>query len=180
MNPAGIILEATKVARGSESSDNFLLYIFVAVVVESALKVDSDHMDLIYMPEGYELPVFIILIAFAFIAPLVTALFMKNESKHKNAKWNGKYTASLIIDMVLTPSLGIIAMSLITQAWFPGMDAVAYMVFLPIVLIIVAYLALKVMNEGIKAVADQIVGTVGEAKEAVEDVQKSVNVRPKL
>jgi len=176
MNPAGIIVEATKVARGKESSDSFFLYVFIAVVVESALKVDSDHMDLIYIPEGYELPIFIILIAFAFIAPLVTAYFMKNESKHKNAKWNGKYTATLVIDMLITPSLGIIAMSLITQAWFPGMDPVAYMVFLPIVLIIVAYLALKVMNEGIKAVAEQIVGTVNEAKDAADDIQK--NIKP--
>lgn len=173
INPTSIAVEAVKVAKKEKSPAEATCYIFIAIVIEAFFKKEVYQMDaLIYIPEGYNIPVFIMLIAFAFIAPLVTGMFFKNESKNKAKPWTAMYVSTLIIDMIVTPSLGLIAMSLIVQEFVPNIDPTTYMVILPIVLIIIAYLALKVMNEGLKAAYEQIKGVAKEAQEIIDDAKQ--------
>lgn len=174
MNPASLAVEATKVARGKESGSNLLLYLGVAVTVEAVFKHKESETMLapIYMPEGYEIPIFIILIAGAILMPVIIGMWFKNESKYAGAKWTGRYIATVFIDMFVAPSLGLIIMSLITQEFFPDMDPLTYMVILPIIMVAVAYYALLIMNQGIKGTVEQIKGTAKETKTAVEELKK--------
>ena len=174
MNPASLAVEAAKVVKGKESGSNLLLYLGVAVTVEAVFKHKESETMLapIYMPEGYELPIFIILIAGAILMPVIIGMWFKNESKNAGAKWTGRYVATVFIDMFIAPSLGLILMSLITQEFFPDMDPLTYMVILPIVMAAVAYYGLRLMNEGIKGVTEQIVKNANDAKGAVEELKK--------
>ncbi len=176
MNPASLAIEIGKTAMGKESSTQLLCWIFIAVVIDAFLKQEMTNMQLIYMPDGYDTIIFMILVAFAFIAPLVTGLFFKNESSHADEPWTHLYISTLLIDMVATPSLGLIAQSLIVQAWFPDIDPVAYMVLLPIVLLFVAYFTLKVLNEGLKAAFDQLKSKAKEVQEVVTDAPQTFAV----
>jgi len=174
MNPASLAVEAAKVAKGKESSSNLLLYILVAASVEVAFKHKESEFMLapIYMPTGYEVPIFIILIAGAILMPVIIGMWFKNESKYAGAKWTGRYVATVFIDMFVAPSLGLILMSLITQEFFPDMDPLTYMVILPIVMAIVAYYALLVMNQGIKGTVEQIKGTKKDLQYAADELKK--------
>lgn len=173
MNPASLVIEVGKTATGRESTSHLIGWLFVAVTIDALLKQEMNDMQLIYMPEGYAVLIFIVLIAFAFIAPLMVGYFFKNESKHADEPWTHLYISTLLIDMITTPCLGLIVQSLITQAWFPDIDPVAYMVLLPMVLLIVAYFTLKVLNEGLKATYEQIKGKVLEVQEIVDDAQQT-------
>jgi len=174
MNPASLAVEAAKVAKGKESGSNLLLYLGVAVTVEAVFKHKESETMLapIYMPEGYELPIFIILIAGAILMPVIIGMWFKNESKYAGAKWTGRYIATVFIDMFIAPSLGLILMSLITQEFFPDMDPLTYMVILPIVMAVVAYYALMIMNQGIKGTVEQIKGTKKDVQYAVDELKK--------
>lgn len=176
MNPASLAIEVGKTAMGKESTTQLVCWIFIAVTIDALLKQELNDMQLIYMPEGCSVTVFIILIAFAFIAPLMVGLFFKNESHHADEPWTHLYISTLLIDMVATPCLGLIAQSLIVQAWFPDIDPTAYMVLLPVVLLIVAYFTLKVLNEGLKATYEQIKGVAKEVQEIADDAQKTFPV----
>ena len=176
MNPASIAVEGVKVAKGRESPANLILYILVGAVVEAYMRCkERNSMEPIYIPAGSELPVFIILIACAIVFPVVIALYMKNESKYKAAGWTGRYLFTMVIDMFLAPSLGLILLSLLAQEWFPDMDPVTYMVLLPIIMAIVAYYSLMVMNQGIKGTVEQIKGTVAETREAVVEIKATAS-----
>lgn len=174
MNPASLAVEATKVVKGKESGSNLFLYIGVAAAVEAVFKHKESETMLapIYMPAGYEIPIFIILIAGAILMPVIIGMWFKNESKYAGAKWTGRYVATVFIDMFVAPSLGLILMSLITQEFFPDMDPLTYMVILPIVMAIVAYYALMVMNQGIKGTVEQIKGTKKDVQYAVDELKK--------
>lgn len=166
-------VESVKVATGDSTPTKLAFYVFVAVVADAICKSwrEKSMIAPIYIPEGYTLPVFIILIAFAVLAPLFVGWFFKNESKHATEKWTGRYLATLAIMMVLTPSLGLILMSLFTQEFCPDMDPITYIVVLPIVLIVVAYFGLKIMNEGIRAAVDQIKGVKEDVDYAKDELK---------
>ena len=125
----------------------------------------------IYIPEGYTIPVFVILIAFAVLAPLFTGWYFKNESKHAGEKWTGRYLSTLVIDMLLAPSLGLILLSLFVQEFFPDISPLTYMVLLPIVMVFVAYFALRIMNEGIRSAVDQIKGIKSDVEYAKDELK---------
>lgn len=173
INPASLAIESVKTATGHQTVSQTALYLAIAVTIEAFLKKEEYNMDaLIYIPEGWTLPVFIMLIAFAFIAPLLAGMFLKNESRHAGEPWTPMYITTLFIDMVITPSLGLIAMSVLVQEFMPTIDPEAYLVLLPIVLIIVAYVALKVMNEGLKAAYEQLKGVAKDAQDIADDIKK--------
>ena len=173
INPATIAVESVKTATGKQTVTQTALYVFIAIAVEAFLRKEEFLMDaLIYIPEGYTMPVFIMLIAFAFLAPILAGMFFKNESKHAGQPWTPLYITTLLIDMVITPSLGLMAMSLIVQEFMPNIDPIMYIALLPIVLIIVAYLALKVMNEGLKAAYQQVKGVAKDAQDIINDAKQ--------
>lgn len=174
MNPASLAVEATKVAKGKGTCSDLLLYIFVAAAVEAVLKKKENDTVLapIYIPEGYEIPVFIILIAGAILMPVVIGMWFKTDSKNKNANWMKRYIATIILDMFLAPSIGLILMSLVTQEFFPDISPLTYMVILPIVMVVVAYYALLFMNQGIKGTMEQIKGDATEVRAAADELKK--------
>lgn len=172
MNPASIAVEAAKVATGDSSMTKLAGYVLLAIAVDAVCKSGGNHMLApIFIPEGYTLPVFIILIAFAIVAPVVTGLFFKNESKHKDEKWTGRYYSTLLLDVIVTPVLGLLIISWIVQQWSPLMDPITYMVFLPIVMLVVAYFTLKILNEGIKAVVEQLLKIKSDVQYAQDQLQ---------
>ena len=173
MNPASIAVESFKTATGKQTVSQTVAYLFIAIVIEAFLKKESHNMDeFVYIPEGYTLIVFLMAIAFAFIAPIVVAMYFKNESKNAGKPWTPMYITTVVIDMFITPSLGLIAMSLLVQEFMPNIDPYMYIALLPIVFIIVAYLALKAMNEGFKAVWEQVRGVNKEVADIVEDIKQ--------
>jgi len=165
---SSIIYEGLLVALGRESPSKFFISVILFVIGDTLLTKEVLSMDLIYIPADYQLVVVIIMAVLSIFGPIVSGLFMKGESKHKFDEWESKYTASMIIDMLLTPSISIIVYSIIIQKWIPDIDAVAYIILLPILMLAVSFYTLKGLNEGAKALVEGIRNLKGDIEQINE------------
>ena len=174
MNPASLAVEATKVAKGKESPSNLGLYIIVAFMADAVFeraKENPNMFENIFMPAGSEDLIFILAVFGGVLFPLIVSLVFKDNSKGAAAKFEGKYIGTLLIDMVATPTISLIIMSAIASRYFVDIDVTTYVLFLSVVMIIVAYFLLKMLNEGIKAVVDQLVGIKEDVQYAQDKLQ---------
>lgn len=176
MNPASLAIEIGKTAMGKESSTQLLCWILVAVVIDAFLKQEITNMQPIYTPAGYDTVIFMVLVAFAIIGPLVAGLYFKNESKHADEDWSRRYIATLIADVVLSPLVSLIVLSLVVQAWFPDIDPVSYIVLLPLVQLFFAFYTLKGLNQGFKAMIEQLIHDGKDVQEGIEMLQQATGV----
>jgi hypothetical protein len=167
-----LALELAMVLTGQETLARFILTACLVAVGDTILTGEVLSMDLIYIPEGYTAILVAILATFAIIGPVVCAMYFKNESKGKAAPWTSRYAATMIIDMVLCPSITLIVLSFVVQQWIPDITPVAYLVILPIVELAVAYAVLHAMNEGVKATVEQIKRARGEIVDGVNELKK--------
>jgi len=175
MNPASLAVEATKVAKGKESGSNFLMYIFVAISVDAYIEYkETDKMfENIFIPAGAEDQIFIITIIGAVLIPFFTSLVFKENSKGKNAAWEGKYIFTLFASMILTPTVSLILDTMIVSKYFADIDAFTYCVVLLITMLAVAYGTQKVLGEGIKALVDQVVSVKKDLDYAQDQLKKN-------
>lgn len=168
MNPASLAVDAVKVARGRESVSELAGYIMVALTVDAVItryKESGVMFESIIIPAGHEIEVFIIAVFSAIFIPLVVGMYFLNESKHAREHWTARYVSTMLIDMIITPVVGLITMSALASKYFVDIDALTYEVYLFIVMLIVGYFGLKFLNEGIKAVVEQIRGVKSEIDE---------------
>lgn len=172
MSSGSLVVSTLKLMTGMESLPNVFATFVAVTIIDSFVVKGGKSMDLIYIPQDYTMLVIIILAIFAVAGPVLSGLFFKNDSKHADDPWTVRYATTMIIDMFVTPSLGLIFYSVIIQEWFPDIDPVAYLVILPIVLLITSYICLHALNEGIKATVEQISKTTEEAVEAANQLKK--------
>jgi len=166
-----LVYEGIMVLLGRETPGRFVVSVLCLFFGDLVLTREVLIMEPIYIPDGMLLPVILVLAIMAIAGPVLSAFFLKNQSKHKFADWSSRYVATMIIDMIVTPSIGLIVMSLIVQEWIPDISDVTYLVILPIVLLAVSYLALHLMNEGVKATVEQIKKLKGEIDEAKAELK---------
>jgi len=167
----GIIWHGARVCFGQESLSVFMMNVSVLFLSDLLLTTEVLQMDmLIYYPENMLLPMIFVIAVMAIAGPVLCAVFMKNDGKGKTQDWSPKYIATMIIAMFVTPSLGLITMSFVAQR-IDSMNDVLFLVLLPIVMLIVSYLSLRVMNEGIKAVVEQIKRVKGELEDAQRELK---------
>lgn len=171
-----ITVEALLVLLGKESPDRFVASLILFILGDSLLTHEVLSMlETIYIPDGLLLPVVLILAVMAVVGPVLWAVYKKNESKSKLSDWSSRYIITMVLDMVATPSLGLIVMSLIVQKWIPDISDVTYLVFLPIVLLIVSYFVLTLLNEGWKALAEQLAKNKDGVKEVIDAIKDKKN-----
>ncbi len=163
--------ELIDVITGKESPIQACLTLFLIAIGDTLLTKDVLTMDFIYIPEDSLIPVIAILAVMAVAGPVLCALYMKNKSKNQFNDWIGIYGVTMVIDMFITPSLGLITMSLLAQK-IGDMSSEQYLVYLPVVCLIVSYLALSIMNNGIKSTIEQVKKTKIEALEGIEELKK--------
>ena len=164
--------ELLDVITGKESPTQAVLTLFLIAIGDTLLTKDVLTMDFIFIPEGSLIPVIAVLAVMAVAGPVLCALYMKNKSKNQFSEWFGVYGVTMVIDMFITPSLGLICMSLLAQK-IEGMSNEQYLVFLPIVCLIVSYIALSVMNNGVKSTIEQVKKTKLEVLEGMEELKKN-------
>lgn len=166
-----IVWHGARVCLGEESLTVFMMNLSVLFISDLLLTKEVLEMDLlICYPETMLLPMIFVITVMAIAGPVLCAVFMKNEGKGKFQDWEPKYIATMIIAMLLSPSLGLIAMSFVAQR-IDSMNDVLYLVLLPVVMLIVAYLSLRLMNEGIKSVVEQIKRVKGELEDAKKELK---------
>lgn len=171
-----LTVEAMLVLLGKESPERFIASLILVFLGDSILTREVLSMlDTIYIPEGLLLPTVLILAVMAVAGPVLWAVYKKNESKGKMADWTPRYIITMVLDMAVTPSLGLIVMSLIVQKWIPDISDVAYLVFLPLVLLAVSYFMLTLFNEGWKALAEQLAKNKDGAKEVIDAIKDKKN-----
>lgn len=164
-----LIVEAMMVLFGRESPQQFVVSVFMFALGDTLLTREVLSMDdFIYYPEDMLPWVALILVVTAIAGPALIGLFKKNQSKTgKTEEWQGKYKATMLIDMILTPAGGLIVTSFIAQK-LGGINDLAYLCFLPFICLGVSWFLLTLMNEGWKAVAEQMAAF----KEGAEETQK--------
>ena len=172
MNAASIAVEGLKVAKGKESSTNFLLYLLVAAAVEALIKKkESISMVPIYIPEDVMVPALIVIIACSIVFPLIIGMWFKNESKYQNADWKRRYIVTVLIDMILTPLASLFIISWVVQTFSPETDSITYIVLLMVCMLITAYFGLLWMNQGSKGVIEQITRAGKDINDVAEAIQ---------
>lgn len=164
-----LILEGAMVLFGRESPQQFAVSIFLFALSDTLLTREVLIMDdFIYYPEDMLPWVALILVVTAIAGPVLIGLFKKNQSKEgKTADWEGKYKATMLLDMILTPAGGLIVTSFVAQK-LGGINDLTYLCFLPFICLGVSWFLLTLMNEGWKAVAEQM----ARFKEGAEETQK--------
>lgn len=174
MNPASLAIEGVKVASGKESPSDLAFYILVGVAVDAYIKrtENGKMLDLIYIPEGSGIMIFTILLACGILMPIFVSMYMKNESKYSDAKWKGRYIATMVLCMFAAPSLSLILLSLITQEWFADMNTTTYLILLPLATLIVTYYFLLLCNQGLKGMIEQMKKNVKDVKDAAKDIKE--------
>lgn len=171
-----LTVEALLVLLGKESPERFVASLILVFLGDSFLTCEVLSMlDTIYIPESVLLPTVLILVVMAIAGPVLWAVYKKNESKGKMQDWTARYIITMVLDMIVTPSLGLVVMSLVVQKWIPDISDVAYLVFLPLVLLAVSYFMLTLFNEGWKALAEQLRRTKDGAKEVIDAVNEKKN-----
>jgi len=166
--------EIVKVLAGRESPSQAVLTLMVMAVVDTILS-RGITMDLIYIPDGFTLWMVLIVAVFSMLGPVLNALFLKNRSKaHKYEEWAGKYTVTMIADMILTPIIGVALMSWIIQELPQPVSPETYIfIILPIGLLLTSRYVLIGLNEGIKAAAEQFNKDKAQAQDAIDTVKKN-------
>ncbi len=169
---SNMVFEGILVLMGKESPERFATSLLLFLMGDLLLTHEVMTMDdFIYYPENLLLPVILIMAVMAIIGPVLVGMYRKNESKGKLMDWEPKYIATLVIDMLITPSGGIVVMSLIAQK-LGGFNDFTYLVILPFVLLAVSYFAMVLMNEGIKGVAEQIKKVKSELADAEDELKE--------
>jgi len=169
---SSIVKEGAMVLAGEESPTRFIMTVALIAVGDTLLTKEVSTMEDIFIPEGYLIPVVIILAVFALLGPIFAAWFKKNQSKHQFDEWLKLYGVTMVIDMFLTPFGALLAMSIIAQQWIPGMTATWYLVLLPFISIGVSFILLTLMNEGFKAAIEQVKKIKLGAQELSDEVKK--------
>jgi len=171
-----LTVEALLVLLGKESPERFIASLILVFLGDSLLTREVLSMlDTIYIPEDVLLPTVLILAVMAVVGPVLWAVYKKNESKGKMKEWDSRYIITMALDMIFTPSLGLIVMSLIVQKWIPDISDVTYLVLLPLVLLTVSYFVLTLFNEGWKAVAEQLHRNKEGMQEVIDAVKNEKN-----
>lgn len=168
---SGLVYEGVMVLLGRETPGRFVVSVLCIFFGDLVLTREVLIMEPIYIPDGMLLPVILVLAIMAIAGPVLSAFFLKNQSKGKLEDWSSRYVATMIMDMIITPSLGLIVMSLIIQQWIPDISDVTYLILLPIVLLAVSYLALHILNEGVKATVEQVKKLKGELADAQQELK---------
>lgn len=171
MKPS-VVNEGFKILAGRETMQGFGAFLITLALGDALLTKEVLTMDLLYIPDGWLMPVCIVLGVFAIIGPVLSAWHLKNKSKHQFDDFLRFYGATMIADMLVTPSVTLLVMSIIAQRWIPDMPAEMFVCLLPFVLLAVSYYALIVMNEGFTSAWEQIKKVNIDIKNVVDDIKK--------
>lgn len=172
IKPSAIATNAVKLLAGDISVSKFISSVVVAVVVDAVITQEVLDMDLLYIPDGYTIWIVLIVGIISILGPIICALYRKNSSKGKYDDFDKKYAFLMIADMIVTPSIGLIVLSIIVQELPIEIDPVAYLVLLPIALFATSYYTLKAMCEGFKGTFEQVKKDVSDIKDGVEQLKQ--------
>ncbi len=161
---SSIAYEGILVLLGRESLSKFIVSVLVLVIGDPILIKELINMDLIYFPEDVKLWAILLLAVFSILGPLVAGFVLKKHGNGRYEAWDSEYTYTMIVAMILTPFISLIGYSYIIQKFAIDIDPIAYLVFLPIVMCIVAGLTLKYINEGIDGLVEGIKNLKGDVE----------------
>jgi len=172
IKPSVMVPRLAKLITGEESPEKFIASMVLAIVADAIITKEVLTMDLIYIPEGYTIWMVLIVGIVSILGPIICALYRKNQSKGKYEDFAGRYTLLMLADMIVTPAIGVIVLSIIVQELPIEIDPVAYLVLLPLALFATAYYVLKAMCEGVKATVEQIKKDTADIKDGVEQLKQ--------
>lgn len=168
-----VVREVVMCLAGRESPAQAMATILSVITVD-IIATRGITMDLIYIPDGYTLWMALVIAVFAILGPVLNALYLKTKSSHKYEDWLGKYTVTMILDMILAPIASVAVLSWIVQELPQPIAPATYtFILLPVVLLLASRYILIGLNEGMKGAAVQFNKDKAELKDAIDTVKKN-------
>jgi uncharacterized membrane protein YbjE (DUF340 family) len=173
--PTAILVVCGRVEWGS-----LILFLLAFALGDAIITQKVFEMDVLYYPAD-ALILFVIAMAIGGIVSAIGwACIKKDASSHAGEAWKGKYIASMMMTMIVSPLLSAVLLGWACQEWFMDIDSTIYCILLILVTFALSKYVLEFFNEGLKSTLAMLKGDIKDAKDGAAAIQDVVDNKPKM
>lgn len=177
MSKGALYIEALLVLMGMRTYTQACGTLFIAGTGYIVLHGAPDNMETFFIPAVENATIFITLIGY--VAGLIIAIginsMRKKDSKGSGEPWKAKYIGTTLLVAVGATTLSWLLVGMFVQTFFADITLELYIICIVLATIPFTKWGFTLANDGPEAMVAEIVGNIGTAKGAADQIKRKMN-----